>query len=178
MAYSEKEKAKIKAEFEAGLDSQGKICQKWRMSRNTLKKFAKDEGWIYGKNDRELTHTINKSATSKIIESKTHELENFTVDHISAIKNIATLTKATISRLGSRVKETMNKVDRAESEAIFSQQKFLKIASETLDTCYKSQKSALGLDEKKESEINVQVNNERLPDIKIIGVSPDSPAPE
>ena len=178
MAYSEKEKAKIKAEFEAGLDSQGKICQKWRMSRNTLKKFAKDEGWIYGKNDRELTHTINKNATSKIIESKAKELEKFTENHIKSIKSITALTRATISRLGKQVDGTKNQVDKLESEAIFSQQKFLKIASETLDTCYKSQKSALGLDEKKESEINVQVNNERLPDIKIIGVSPDSPAPE
>jgi abortive infection bacteriophage resistance protein len=171
MAYDEKFKAKVKAEYEGGLTAQGAMCQKFRISRNTLKKFAKKDGWEFGKNDKKLTETITKKTEAKLAEKYSNDLEDFTIDHIKSMDNVGALTKATLNRLGASVKNTKNTMSKADADAIFAQAKILKISSETLSIIYADKRKALGLD-KEQKDTGVVVNTAPAT-IIIEGIDPD-----
>lgn len=155
MAYTEKQKAKLKPEVESGLLSKSKLAQKWRMSRNTLNKIIQQEGWVFGINVQELSKVISKKTEDKLAEKYSNDLEDFTEEHIKSMDEVGSLTKKSLERLRDAVEAEdsegkENRMSKDQAEAIFSQQKVLKISSETLSIIYADKRKALGLDKPKE----------------------------
>jgi transposase-like protein len=184
MAYSDLEKARLKAEVESGKMTIRKISQKWGMSLNTLKKFIKAEEWTYAKNDTELTKKVEASVLQKIIDSSTDILKEVTDDYLKSSKEMKALSRFIIQdfvKKAKKVDEDGNSVlTKTQSEAALMAQRVVKEASSTMSLLFNDTRKALGLDKEKEGTTNnIQINNDSTPTkVEIIGIDPDGPPPE
>ncbi len=184
MAYSDLEKARLKVEVESGKMTLRKISQKWCMSLNTLKKFIRVEGWIYAKNDSELTKKVEASVLQKIVDSSTDILKEVTEDYLKSSKEMKALSRFIIQDFVKKVqgvdKKGNSTLTKSQSEAALMAQRVVKEASSTMSLLFNDTRKALGLDKEKDGTTNnIQINNDSTPTkIEIIGVDPDGPPPE
>jgi len=159
MAYSDKNKEKIKADYESGKFTTRVIAKKWGMSLATLNKFAKKGGWIQGKNKSKINQKVNQKATEQIIEKETMRLVDYTTKHIKQLDVIRRLTNNALGAVARTVNEARNEgrdIAREDSEGWFHMQKLCKISAETLSIAYRDERAAMGLD-KEENAPLVQV---------------------
>lgn len=146
MSYDKKKLPKIKADFESGRFKKMDMSKKWGMSRQTLNNLEKKHGWKFGKNGQKLNAVISKKATERIIKEETAKLVGYTARHLKGIGNLRVLSELTAKSLADSLRETKNKIPKAEADRIFAIQKCLKISSETLSIIYKDERLAMGLD--------------------------------
>ena len=180
MAISEEKVHVIGIEYESGKLNKSKLAQKWKISRNTLDKYAREKKWVFGKNERELSNKIELSTTSKMIEKSSNLLVDINETYVKNTKNIEELTKVVLSELYKKVtrknKDGSNvDIDKQEIDALLSAQKVLKESASTFSMLYNDKRKALGLD-KQLSDISLDFDTP--PVINIIGVDPDAKKPE
>ncbi len=168
MAYDDRFKARVKAEYEAGVDKKSDICKRYKIPRKTLNEWAVKAKWEWQKSNTEVLEKVTKSTTRKLELEFGDRLEDFTTEHLEAMGEVADLTRKSLERLRGAVDEKGldgkdNRMTRDEAEAIFSQQKVLKISSETLSIVYADKRKALGLDkEKNDNDKNADAIEARI----------------
>ena len=146
MAYDDKKKAKIKVDFEAGKMTKTKLAQKWRITRATLRKFANEGGWVYGKNDQKISNKIEAGATKKLVERETLKLTDFTEKHVKNLENNEKLHQVISANLAKEMKDSGGKLSKADGDKFKSLFQAFKLSTETLDLIFKSKRLAMGLD--------------------------------
>ena len=162
MAYDDNSKAKIKVDFEGGKMTLSKIAKKWRISRTTLRKFAREGGWILGKNDQELTKKIEEGATKKLVERESGNLADFTEKHLSALTLNEKVHRTISANLVNELKNAGGKLSKADGDKFKSLFQAAKLSTETLSLIYRDKRLAMGLDKpgKLSGEITVSPNDE------------------
>lgn len=150
MAYDSEFKANVKVDYEAGTITKGAICKKYRIPRKTLVGWSKEYSWEWRKRHDEIIDKVEVKAHANLVEKLGKQFEETTVDYYHGIGKISELTMKTIDRLEIKIDEADNEVSKFEGEAIFAQQKFLKIAGETLANVFCEKRKALGLDKSKD----------------------------
>jgi len=157
MAISGEKIHVIGIEYESGKLNKSKLAQKWKVSRNTLDKYARENGWIFGKNEQELSKKIELSTTSKMIEKSSNLLVDINDSYIGDTKNIEELTKGVLNKLYKKItkKDENGKsvdVDKQEIDALLSAQRLLKESASTFSMLFNDKRKALGLDKEKKEE--------------------------
>ncbi len=168
MALSDIELAKLEVDFCAGKISRLKIAQKHRISRNTLKKYADEKGWIYGQNEQELTNLIKNKTYQRLIDDtvdlSTQVTKNFLVD----IEKYRALSLMPAKELYESYEEAKKKteetgkrvrVPREEFDRIWQSAKAIKTSIEGLSNVYSDQRRALGLDRDDDIEKAQKIKN-------------------
>lgn len=154
MALSEKQILKLKVDYESGKLSKTSICKKHRVSRPTLRKHAKDNGWKFQKNFQEISKIVEEKTIEKIIEKETEKLTDLTTEFFTDIGTFKNLSRAmandTISALKKAAEDSRGgkkvSVSKDEFDRIFAGSKIVKINIEALSIAYDRLRKAHGLD--------------------------------
>ena len=167
MALSDEKLYVLGIEYESGKLNKSKLAHKWKISRTTLDKHAKKEGWIFGKNEQELDKKIELSTTSKMIEKSSNILVDINDSYISNTRNIEELTKGVLSKLYKKMAKKDKKGDqadlsKADVEALLSAQRLLKESASTFSLLFNDKRKALGLDKEKPKDDDSQDLENRI----------------
>lgn len=147
MAYSLNQKSKIKADFESGRLKKVDVSKKWRMSRETLNKMAREGSWLFQKNGQKLDVLIEKQATERIVEVETNKLIDYTTVHLKHIKDLSALSavnKADLAKI-AHDSRSFKKIDKNKVYNMINIQRYIESSVKTYDMIYKSQRLAMGI---------------------------------
>lgn len=150
-AYTETQIIKIGIDYELGKLSKSKIAQKWKCSRQTIEKWARDKSWTYAKSQVGLSKKIEKRAIAQLIEHSSDILADVEQKHIKNLDHIEHLTLYNLSKFSAIAKES-GEVTKLQSETLHAAQKFLNEAVRTLNVSFIDKRKALGLDKEKKEE--------------------------
>lgn len=169
MAYGFKKKANIRADYEAGKLSQRKVAHKWGISRNTLKKFADEEGWGEGRNYLEMNHKLTQSTTQKIVQPaigrrEADKLLEYSDEFIKNIKILDMAHKAHLRSYIVELKATDGKLSKEDGYRYKSIQQFLKLSAETFRINFESMRLAMGIRSPDAPTMNLAISLEHMKD--------------
>jgi len=166
MAYTEKQKEKCRLGYELGVLKKKDFYKKMKVNESTIERWAKLEGWIYGRykdeiKDKSRKNDIKKKGGVVLVQNQLEKYGKVVEDSTEILDTIRSLTRKGINSLIDEINESGGNVDRSEAERLFSIQKLLKISNETIDLNLKTYRIAIGLEDKKEGStqtVNIQNN--------------------
>jgi hypothetical protein len=154
---SDKTWIKVKTHYVLGRDTIGKIAEDHEISRKSLERKAKKEGWEYGK----LSDEVSKEAEDKLIAEIKANDADIVVKHatqfIGDAKKIRNITVATLRLLEKETKK--GKLSKAEIEKILIVQRVAQTTAKTIVDLYMAVRKSLGMDKEPVGahiEINAQ----------------------
>lgn len=155
---SVRSRAAIQVKYETGLLTLKQIAKQHHTTEKTIIGLANKEGWERGKVSGKVNKKLVRRAEKKLIEKEGDKLFDYTSEYIDNIKNLDKAHKANLGAYIQALRETKNNISKAEADKFKTSQQFLKLSAETFKINFEGVRLAMGLD-KKESSVNVQVNN-------------------
>ena len=148
MAFSPKTLIKIRTVYEMGLSPLGEICRRFKISRDTLRIYAKKNGWVYGKTRPESVITIHQKTAESVVRAEVDKAIRVTEDFLQLSKALQFVTSQEVTKLTKG------------QFADFNRLKSARISTEIITMLHDGQRKALGLidrNDKKEAPV-IQAN--------------------
>lgn len=156
MAYVHGDKIKIRFDYESGKYTAGAIAKKWKMSPQTLKKFADDGGWELGCRDGELNRQIEERAKAALLKKESERLVEMIEDHLKTVEIIDDAFKILLWHHMQELKQSQGLLSESDGKKWKENYKALQVAIDSFDKSFRSKRLALGL--KETDAPNMQMN--------------------
>lgn len=152
MALSDIELIKLKVDYQSGKLNRSKIAQKHRISRTTLVKHAKKEGWEFGKSEQELYKEIEEKVYKKLVDIEVDRATETTNNYLKDFNLQRQFLTATSAALTTLIRDKKNKLTKEDAELILARARVHKMLMEGYNIGYMAVRKALGMD--REDDIN------------------------
>ena len=148
---SDKTWIKVKVAYVLGRDTIGKISDDHGISRKSLERKAKKEGWEYGKLSDEVAKEVEASQIAKIKQNDCDIVVKIATQFIGDAKKIRALTIATLKEFGGK-----KKLKKADLSRILTTQRINHESAKIIVDLYMAVRKSLGMDRpEKGTEVNV-----------------------
>lgn len=147
MGYVHGDKIKIRFDYESGKYTARAIAQKWKMSPQTLKKFAVEGGWELGCRDGELNREIEERAKSALLKKESQRLTDMAEEHLKTVGIIDDAFKILLWHHIKELKESQGLLSESDGKKWKENYKALQVAIDSFDKSFRSKRLALGLKE-------------------------------
>lgn len=138
--------AQIKGKYVAGKTTIGKIAQVHDISRKSIERKAKKEGWKYGSMSDEVSKAIESATIETIVKDDTDKAVKLTEIFLKDASNIRGITMAIMDAMAKELRKSGGNIPSAEANRLTSCQKVSEIASKTITTLFTNTRKALGMD--------------------------------
>ncbi len=152
MALSEKKIARIKVDYEAGLISINKLCEKYNINRTKLHRLKNKHGWIKGKCNERVTKSVTKKAEKRLVSKESEKLFDFTDDHIRNIETVNKSGQVLLQAFVRELKESRGRLSKADGDKYKALNQALEIAAKTFDLTFKSKRFAMGFSKEEQDK--------------------------
>lgn len=165
MAYTAKDKNRIKIDYESGRYSALDVSKIWNMSRQTLKKFADDGGWVLGCRDDNFNQRIEDNAAEILIRKEAHKLAEYIEEHLEVIGIIDETYKVLITFHIKELKESRGMISKTDGDKWQANYKALQTVIDAFDKSFRSKRLAMGLKESEAPSMNLNFNLNKIENI-------------
>ena len=138
---SDKTWIKVKVAYVLGRDTIGKIADDHDISRKSLERKAKKEGWEYGKLSDEVAKEVEASQIAKIKQNDCDIVTKIATQFIGDAKKIRALTIATLKEFGGK-----KKLKKADLSRILTTQRINHESAKIIVDLYMAVRKSLGMD--------------------------------
>lgn len=147
MAWNHGDKIKIRFDYESGKYTKRSVAKKWKMSRNTLDIFAKEDGWEFGCRDGELNRKIEERAEAALIKTVSERLACMTEEHLKTVEILDDAFKILLWHHIQELKQSQGLLSESDGKKWKENYKALQVALDSFDKSFRSKRLALGLKE-------------------------------
>lgn len=165
MAYTQKEKEQIKFDYESGRYDAKQVSKTWKMSQQTLKKFADENGWVLGRRNEEIGKQVECTAADILIRKEAHRLVEYIEEHLKVIGIIDDTYKILLAFHIKELKESGGLILKADGDKWVSNYKALQIAIDSFDKSFRSKRLAMGLKETDAPNFNMNFNLNKIENV-------------
>lgn len=166
MAYSHKQKIKIQFDYESGKYTVRKMADKWKMSPQTLKKFADENNWTLGARDGELNEKIEEKAKVELTKKVADRLVNLAEEHINTLETLDTAYQILLWQHIQALKQSQGFMTKADGETWKMNYQALQSALDFIDKSFRSKRLALGLKETEAPKMGINIFMDKVKDYK------------
>lgn len=165
MAYSKRDKEKIKIDYESGRYSALDVAKIWNMSRQTLKKFAVNGGWVLGCRDENFNQRIEDNAAEILVRKEAHRLVEYIEEHLEVIGIIDDTYKVLLGAHINELKTAGGILSKADADKWYSHYKALQTALDSFDKSFRSKRLAMGLKESEGPKMEMNFNLNKIENV-------------
>lgn len=168
MAYTQKEKEQIKFDYESGRYSTRQMSKTWKMSTQTLKKFADEGGWVLGCRNEEIGKQIECTAADILVRKDAHKLVEYIEEHLLVIGLIDDTYKVLLAFHIKELKESEGLISKADGDKWTANYRALQIAIDSFDKSFRSKRLAMGLKETEAPTMQMNFNLNKIENINTL----------
>jgi hypothetical protein len=165
MAYSKKDKEKIQLDYESGRYSAMDVAKIWNMSRQTLKKFADDGGWVLGCRDEDFSQRIEDSAADILVRKEAHRLVEYIEEHLEVIGIIDDTYKVLLTFHIKELKDSDGLISKTDGDKWVANYRALQVIMDAMDKSFRSKRLAMGLKESEGPKLEMNFNLNKIENI-------------
>lgn len=165
MAYTAKDKNRIKIDYESGRYNAVDLAKMWNMSRQTLKKFADDGGWVLGCRDENFNQRIEDNAAEILIRKEAHKLAEYIEEHLEVIGIIDETYKVLLTFHIKELKDSRGMISKTDGDKWQANYKALQTVIDAFDKSFRSKRLAMGLKESEGPKLEMNFNLNKIENI-------------
>lgn len=171
MAYTEKDKNRIKIDYESGRYSALDVAKLWTMSRQTLKKFADNGGWVLGCRDDNFNQRIEDDAAEILVRKEAHRLAEYIEEHLEVIGLVDDTYKVLLTFHIKELNDSDGMISKTDGDKWQANYKALQTLIDAFDKSFRSKRLAMGLKESDAPNFSMNFNLNKIENVS--GLSDD-----
>lgn len=165
MAYTDKDKNRIKIDYESGRYSAVDLAKMWNMSRQTLKKFADNGGWVLGCRDENFNQRIEDNAAEILVRKEAHRLAEYIEEHLEVIGLIDDTYRVLLMFHIKELKDSGGMISKTDGDKWQANYKALQTVIDAFDKSFRSKRLAMGLKEGEAPSFKMNFNFNKVEDV-------------
>ncbi len=144
--------SQIKGKYVSGKKTVTQIAEEHKISRKSIQRKAKKEGWEYGSSKDEVAKAIQAATIETITREDTDRAVNFTDKFLNDSEKVRNLTMAIVDGMQNALANHGGNIPADEANRLLSCQRANEVSMRTVTGIYAGQRKALGLDAEQDIE--------------------------